>query len=203
MAERTSFSKSPQGYRQYVRLCVANSEKPLPEYARFASRFELSSQIETISIHGYSAQSSAAYTELLRLSLAYSAIEVFNNIPAEAKIRSIKNLGCAKAFKSVKLAGLRDFLISNSGTKLRSRLNKLVSSVNDSDVLPVIESIRHCMFHGVLNPHRAKISSKASLEFIEELGFAAFTVMNNHSRVISDELSRKFTAVQTENPDNK
>jgi hypothetical protein len=174
-------------------LCVANSEKPLAEYARFASRFELSSQIETISIHGYSTQSTTAYTELLRLSLAYSAIEVLNNIPVEVRIKSIKNPSCAEAFKSVKLEGLRDFLISNSGTKLRNRLIKLVSSVNDSDVLPIVEAIRHCMFHGVLNPHRAKISSKASLEFIVELGFAAFTEMNNYSQVISDELSRKFS----------
>ena len=61
------------------------------------------------------------------------------------------------------------------------RLARLITTPDDSDVLPVVEATRHLMFHGVMNPTAAGLTTKTSILFLDRLGLRVFEEMNTRS----------------------
>lgn len=57
-------------------------------------------------------------------------------------------------------------------------MEKFAASARDTGMLPVVEATRHLMFHGVLNPSAAGITTKSAIAFVDGLCFRVFEQMD-------------------------
>jgi len=169
----------PPGYGQYQVKSRAMGRATNPQIAKFAARYKFAGQLNSIEILGASEALTAAYLASLRLSLAYSAFEALVSALTMKGSVALKSEDLAVAFRSVRLARFRAFLTNQPQTAaMRRRLEKFAGSVRDTDILPVVEATRHLMFHGVLNPSAAGITTKSAIAFVDGLCFRVFEEMD-------------------------
>jgi hypothetical protein len=172
----------PPGYGQYQAALKTLDLKPNPLIAKFAARYRFAGQLNSIEILGASEESQTAYLISLRLALGYSALETLISALQLKGSIAITSPELASEFKSPRLGKFRSFLEEHSrpGAMAR-RLAKLITTPNDSDVLPVVEATRHLMFHGVMNPTAAGLTTKTAILFVDRLGLRVFEEMNTRS----------------------
>jgi len=168
---------NPTGYGAYASKCRKAGFKPDTRAAKFASRYKFAGQLNSIELLGYSTKSSEVYKVLLRLCLAYSALEQLQVLVRQKNL-PIKNEHLAKELKSEKFRKLQDFLLSESDEALERQLRKFLTSKRDANLGPVVRAIRHAMFHGSLNPSRAGLGTKSAFAFLENLGKTLFKTMD-------------------------
>jgi hypothetical protein len=172
----------PPGYGQYQAVSRAIGHTPNPMIAKFAARYRFAGQLNSIEILGASEASQTAYLISLRLALGYSALETLISALQLKGSIAITSPELASEFKSPRLGKFRSFLEEHSRPGVMARrLGKLVTTPDDSDVLPVVEATRHLMFHGVMNPTAAGLTTKTSILFLDRLGSRVFEGMNTKS----------------------
>jgi hypothetical protein len=172
----------PPGYGQYQAVSRAIGHTPNPMIAKFAARYRFAGQLNSIEILGASEASQTAYLISLRLALGYSALETLISALQLKGSIAITSPELASEFKSPRLGKFRSFLEEHSRPGVMARrLGKLVTTPDDSDVLPVVEATRHLMFHGVMNPTAAGLTTKTSILFLDRLGSRVFEEMNTKS----------------------
>ncbi len=110
---------------------------------------------------------------VLRIALAYSALEQLEVFLGKKRM-PIKSAECASTFRGQGLSRFREFLKETSDTSLKNRIKKLHESRGDQDVRPVIEALRHTMFHGRFNPSATSLRNKAGRSFLNDLEHALF-----------------------------
>jgi hypothetical protein len=167
----------PPGYGRYI---FAHSKEDSPEHKaiiKFAARYRFAGQFESVQVHGYSDKTTEIYSETLRISLAYSAFEQLVNVEGLSGISSVKIPAAANKFRSAQLEKLRSRVVRADNKKLVEQIERLINSKSSTDMLPVIKSIRHGMFHGALTPGSLG-SSKAVLTFLEDLSQGLFVEMD-------------------------
>jgi hypothetical protein len=193
--QRSGNFASPAGYNQYVAIQHRLGKKPLPLLAKFDARYRFAGQLHSIEILGLSADATDAYLSALRLALAYSALETLTDAAFLKGKLHVKDATLATSFRSARLSKFRAFLIENtSANVLRGQLERLVAHPKDSDMLPVIAATRHLMFHGMLNPNSAGLTSKTARTFIESLGQATFREMDARMLAYLDEYKATLTS---------
>jgi hypothetical protein len=168
---------NPTGYGAFAAKLRKAGLKPDTRAAKFASRYKFAGQLNSIELLGYSTKSSEVYKVLLRLCLAYSALEQLQVLVGQKNL-PIKNEQLAKEFKSEKFRKFQGFLLSESDEALERELNKLLRSKRDANLGPILRAIRHTMFHGNLNPSRAGLGTKSALTFLENLEKTLFKTMD-------------------------
>lgn len=168
---------NPTGYGAYAAKCRKAGIKPDNRAAKFASRYKFAGQLNSIELLGYGIKSSEVYKVLLRMCLAYSALEQLQ-VLVDRKNLPIKNEQLAKDIKSSKFKKFQEFLLSESEAALERELSKFLSSKRDANLSPAVRAIRHTMFHGNLNPSRAGLGTKSDLLFLENLERVLFTTMD-------------------------
>jgi hypothetical protein len=168
---------NPTGYGAYAAKCRKAGFKPDTLAAKFASRYKFAGQLNSIELLGYSTKSSEVYKVLLRLCLAYSALEQLQVLVGQKNL-PIKNEHLAKELKSEKFRKLQDFLLSESDEALERELRKFLTSKRDANLGPAVRAIRHAMFHGSLNPSRAGLGTKSAFAFLENLEKTLFKTMD-------------------------
>jgi hypothetical protein len=169
--------KYPPGYGRYM---FSHSDDASPDHKaiiKFAARYRFAGQLESIQAHGYGDKTVAIYTETLRISLAYSAFEQLIKIGGLSGIASVKIPSAAAKFRSSSFTKLRAQVLQANDPSLRDQIQRLVDSRSASDMLPVIKSIRHGMFHGVLTPGSLGTSS-AVKSFLDLLSQGLFAEMD-------------------------
>ena len=168
---------NPTGYGSYAAKSRKAGVKQDTRAAKFASRYKFAGQLNSIELLGYSTKSSEVYLILLRLCLAYSALEQLQ-VLVDQKNLPIKNEQLANKLKSEKFKKFQEFLVSESSEALEGELRKFLISKRDSNLGPALRAIRHTMFHGSLNPSRAGLGTKSALEFLGNLEKALFKAMD-------------------------
>jgi hypothetical protein len=172
----------PPGYGQYQAVLKTIDSKPNPLIAKFAARYRFAGQLNSIEILGASEASQSAYLISLRLALAYSALETLISALQLKGSIAITSPELASEFRSLRLGKFRSFLEEHSRPGvIARRLARLITTPHDSDVLPVVEATRHLMFHGVMNPTAAGLTTKTSILFLDRLGLRVFEEMNTRS----------------------
>ena len=177
----------PPGYGRYQAANRARGQTPNPMIAKFAGRYRFAGQLNSIEILGASEASQTAYLISLRLALAYSALETLISALQLKGSIALPSPELASEFKSPRLGKFRSFLseYSRPGVMTR-RLTKLITTPADSDVLPIVEATRHLMFHGLMNPTAAGLTTKTPIGFLDRLTVRVFTEMNTRSGAYFD-----------------
>ena len=161
--------------------------------ARFATRYRFAGQLKSIELLGSSSTANELYTLVLRISLAYSALESLDKHLGDRK--SVKSENVASMLRSKNLSKFMDFIIGESDKSLSNRLKTFYDSKKSSDVRPIIEALRHSMFHGQFNPTASRLSTKSGREMLGELDLAIFKHMD---KLASPEFARLIAEMQFE-----
>jgi hypothetical protein len=170
-------STYPRGYQRWVIATKARGDKPDVNLVQFATRYRFAGQLNAIDLLNSSDETRETYLLVLRIALAYSALEQLEKALSNNRI-AVKSIVLANAFRSSSLKKFRGFLIENSDTKLRNRLMTVIDAAKSSDVRAVIESLRHTMFHGRLNPSASGLRGKVARAFLVSLDQHLFQHMD-------------------------
>lgn len=129
----------------------------------------MAANLESIEITGLGRDSSQGYLALIKISFAYSALEIIERDRAIMGRVSINHPKLASKLKSEHFEVLQKYLKNSAKTKaLKSDLEKFL--LGDSSVLvPVVRAIRNTMFHGVLTPHTVGRLIKGRLRVLEKV----------------------------------
>jgi hypothetical protein len=138
----------------------------------------MAANLESIEITGLGRDSSQGYLALIKISFAYSALEIIERDRAIMGRVSINHPKLASKLKSEHFEVLQKYLKNSAKTKaLKSDLEKFL--LGDSSVLvPVVRAIRNTMFHGVLTPHTVGRLIKGRLRVLEKLSLFAINEVN-------------------------
>lgn len=178
----------PSAWKSYRGFVADGSLPEDGDFNRYAARYRAASKLEAVRFADLAEATARGYTEALRVALAYTALEALETaIGASAKrpAITIDSPALAGSFKSDRCGKLRDLLQKqlDSGN-LKARLVELERGDHGDDVRPLVEGIRHLVFHGVFTPGGAGISrSKWSQDFLADLG-----------REVLDSTDQHFTA---------
>jgi len=180
-------STYPRGYQRWVIATKARGDKPDVNLVQFATRYRFAGQFNAIDLLNSSDETRETYLLALRIALAYSALEQLEEALSNKRI-AVKSIVLANAFRSSSLKKFREFVTENSDTKLRNRLMTVANSEQNSDVRAVIESLRHTMFHGRLNPSASGLRSKVARTFLASLDQHLFQHMDEMSASLFSEI---------------
>ncbi len=119
----------------------------------------------------------------LRLGLAYTALETLQKATGR-QLPPIKDVNAARILRSLRQSRFERFLFdSASSTKLRTRVVDMFASQKTMDLTPLLESIRHSVFHGSFTPYSSGFTSQAEVRLLMEL------VLDLSADLIESELS--------------
>lgn len=178
----------PTAWKTY-RVYVADGSLPEDgDFNRYAARYRVASKLQEVRFTDLAEATARGYTEALRVALAYSALEALETAVAASSKRpaiTVHSPALAAAFRADRCGKLRDLLQAQLDNKgLKTRLVDLARGDHGDDVRPVVEGIRHLVFHGVFTPGGAGTSrSKWSQDFLAGLG-----------REVLDSTDQHFTA---------
>ena len=103
---------SPKSWSRYVDKMASAGGKPKTKFSRFRARFILAKNLESISVAGLSEGTSRAYFAVLRLTLAFTALEALENA-----------IGCKNQIKVI------DDMLA---TQIRRQHPKMISAIEIS-----------------------------------------------------------------------
>lgn len=190
----SDFEKSvgPQGWR--------GDTNPHGTFSRFSARYRAAQSYAGASFPDHSDEIANAYSAMIGVGLAYSALESLAraeaHVPGQGQPSNQAIGEMARTFSVLDSQLALDFrtrpyfakqLIRFTNKQLAARI--LQCQEGDDDLRPVAEGVRHLAFHGVLSPGTAG-GTRISV-FFEELRKATL-------RTTDQEFTRWFTAHQTD-----
>lgn len=164
----------PKGWSAYL-AHVAHGDLPSDTVlARFAARYRVARQLKRVEFAGLGTRTEEAYTAVLGVALAYSALEALEKAPGLTP-KSIKVVDddVARRIRAPRHRTLRAFLESPEVFPgLRRRVDALLSA-ESADVRPAAEVIRNALFHGALTAHGSGVAiSRSLLALMDDLAEA-------------------------------
>ena len=147
--------------------------------AKYKARSVYARNLESAPVSGLSKETSDGYFVMLRLSLAYTAIEMLDKATGNShaiEIRSHKFTAALSAgFFDGLLEAIRKSTPANKKAKVEIQIEDLLSG-NDTncDLLVLMELSRHLMFHGAFSPNETSlVSSSRRRRLVSLLAFDA------------------------------
>ena len=166
------------GLDVYAQAFEIKAGKLDPDLAKFAARLKMAANLESIEVTGLGEESSQGYLALMKISFAFSALELIARDRAIRGRVSIKHSRLAAKLKTEHFSALQEYLKKSAKTKsMKNDLEKFFSG-NSSDLIPVVRAIRNTLFHGVLTPHTGGRPTKARLKVFDELSSVVVKEVN-------------------------
>lgn len=172
----------PTDWKRYRGLVQAGVLDEDGNLNRFAARYRMASKLEGVRFTGFSATTQAGYTEGLRVTLAYSALEALESV--------VQSLGrgvivdsptLADVFRSQRCSRLRthlDLLLADK--KLKARICELEDE-SVTDVRPVAQGLRVVVAHGSFSPDGSGLSrSRTTHKFVADLAQEVIASTDRH-----------------------
>lgn len=180
---------NPSYWKVFCQWCRRNEPLNLPENIslselnRFAARYRLAQSFNGIDADGYAKDTTDAYGAVLKVFLAYSALEQFHK--AVKPTKSGQHLSDRWADWAVSpAASLKEsdaiiqFLIKTvSHNKLKNKLIAFQQGKHDN-VLIVATAMRHAVAHGFMSVHPEGTSAKVSKMFCQQLSRTLLSISN-------------------------
>lgn len=161
---------NPSSWKRYHSKAKKHGHTKLELFSRFASRYSMALEFESLSLSGTSKETSEAYVALLRVMLSYSALEVLESALGSKSQIAIFEDQLSSWFRQESQEFLVHELLKSATSKsLSGRLTAFRKFEHD-DLRPMVEAIRNLMAHGTMSASRLKLNqSKVRRERIDQL----------------------------------
>lgn len=159
---------------------LALTSREFSALSRFKARFDFAHNLRSFSTLGISKPTEEAYFVLMKLGLAYSAVEALQL--ALGKGRNFKlEVSTLRAFVAAgELDALIKHLLAAAKQQKRDNSSELTVFLEPdcpSDLLPLVKHSRHVMFHGSATPNSLKLAgSKRRRQLILDLAIATLAM---------------------------
>lgn len=144
----------------------------ISELNRFAARFRLGKSYQGLSLADYPEASVSAYSSVLGVFLAYSALEQLYQAVGnpKSKIANEWAIYDADVYKKLRrstriLGFLQEKVTSKS---LKNEIGKFIEG-QDKNILPICQAVRHLVAHGVMTIHSRKVKPQTMENFCKQL----------------------------------
>jgi hypothetical protein len=149
---------SPKSWKKYLAHAKPSADPRIAQFSRFAARYSIASQLEGVSMSSSSEAKNDAYTQLLKVMLAYSALEALETaLGAKSQIK-VTAPQITKVLRDAKnlwlLKVLEDSIERNS--KNLNLFQQFVAHESDN-LRPAVYAIRNLMAHGTLSASRLRL----------------------------------------------
>lgn len=177
-------------------MVTSGETPPSGDLNRFAARYRMARKFEAVTFNGFSPGVCAGYSSALRVGLAYSALESLEAcVGGAAKDIRIRSEALASRLRDRRHGPLRELLVREPTSPvdlkrsrmLRQDLANLFADDSETDVRPVVERIRHLVFHGVFSAHGGGLArSKAIRETVDGLSEEVFAATDAYFTAFVD-----------------
>ena len=154
--------------------CASTLDRPTEALLnRFRARYGLAVGFVSMESVNISPNVSAGYDAALRVTLAYSALEVLESAIGCVNQVEVNSVACADGLRSERMIKLRDTLLREGKRDKKQLMRDLETLYADNeirDVRPAVERIRNQFSHGVFTPSAAGLDkSRHARAIVEEL----------------------------------
>lgn len=141
------------------------------ELGIFGARYRLASEFSGLELGKIAADTSAYYSAITKIGLAYTCLERLEKILKDDKHSAIAAPDLASKLRQARYSSLIDLAIEHSSNKnLISQIESLRLDEKFDNVRPFIEAIRHSLFHGRFTPGTSgQRVNKSLLELLDGL----------------------------------
>lgn len=144
----------------------------LGELNRFAARFRMAKSYQGLMLEGYPEASTAAYSSVLGVFLAYSALEQLYKAVGEPGSRIADEWGIYEDNISKKLkrsTRILNFLEEKvTSDQLKKRISKFTQG-EDENILVIAQAVRHLVAHGMMSVHPKQVKPQTIENFCQKL----------------------------------
>lgn len=134
------------------------------EFGIFGSRYRLASEFDGLRLRDFSDETTAFYSAITKIGLSFACLERLEKILKDSSRSPIIAPDLAAVLRDVRFAGLVDLAIDHADSPiLKNRLLAFRSDLNNGDVRPFIEAMRHSLFHGRFTPGTSKLRASKTL----------------------------------------
>lgn len=183
VSESNQAKQTDSQFGEYFRCIEIMGMRPNLNLSRFKRRYRLALELRDDAFLGSSRLTPKLYTSVLRITLAYGALESLEAFENK-KNQAVMSVSCARAYKSEQFKKFRMFLERESEESVKGELIKLADSKRDANIRPVINALRHSMVHGQFNPTAANLLNLRSLELVIAIENAFLKSLEHRSKSI-------------------
>lgn len=161
-------------WRKLAELKNQLPEKQFARISKYQARSTYARELRSTRIQGLSPASAEGYFVMLKLSLAYSAIELIH--PAVVTNLVVTDSKVAAALIAGKFAKLIDAISNSSnGRDSKPEVTHAWAALADdqTNLLPLIKHCRHLMFHGAFSPNETGMTLLSRQTLLLGLGLKA------------------------------
>ena len=173
---------SPKSWRNYVEKQAKQGKRPQATFSRFRARFILAKNLESISINGLSEDTTKAYFVVLRLTLAFTALEALENaIGCKNQIKVIDDRLASqiRSRHSKMISAIEKSLSYNGSKEMKESLARFTENESD-DLLPFVYGLRNLMAHGQFTPTNFGLTkAPLRINLINELADATLDALDD------------------------
>jgi len=167
---------SPKSWKKFHDKTKFKGHPKLDILSRFQARYVLASNLSSLEIAKSTAEKSEAYLQLMRVTMAYSALEILEKALSARNQLHVIDENLAAEFRSAKHEVVLNELIESIHSKDNSAHYKNAIAFRDEksdDLRPIVFAIRNLFCHGTLSASRLKLpQSKTRRNLIADLADA-------------------------------
>lgn len=151
---------------------LRNLEENFPRrWSLFFARYRLVTEITGLEFHSLKGSTARGYEIGVRLGLAYTALETLQKATGR-QLPAVKDGKAARILRGLRRSEFETFIESTaSSKKLRERLKSMFASQKIMDLMPLLEAIRHSVFHGSYTPKSSGFTKSAEVRLLLDLVF--------------------------------
>lgn len=144
-------SASPRSWRGYCSALHARGRAPEASLSRFRGRYRLAASFRSAAFSHLAPDTQAGYTSLMRLALAYGALEslcsALGRPVGREPLRSVEISTMLRDRRSSRISAL---MLATAESPLVTRIQALLEDPDLDDVMPAASFYRHKFLHGAL-----------------------------------------------------
>lgn len=161
-------------WRKLTELKGQLPEKHFARISKYQARSTYARELRSTRIQGLSPALAEGYFVMLKLSLAYSAIELIH--PTVVNNLVVTDSKVAPALRAGKFTKLIEAISNSSnGHDSKPEVTKAwaADADNQTNLLPLIKHCRHIMFHGAFSPNETGMTLLSRQTLLLGLGIKA------------------------------
>ena len=141
-----------------------------PKWSLFIARFRLVLEFTGINFHNLQGKTAQGYEAAIRVGLVYSALEALWNAIGVSKSTPIRDKQAAKVIRQLRGSKFEAYLINSARRdSLQTSVERMFSSQDIMDLTPLMEVIRHSVFHGAFTPHGSGYTNSSNVRLLLDL----------------------------------
>lgn len=182
-------SSNPRSWGRYRALVDTGVLSSSTSLSRFAARYRMARDLDTITFRTLSSSTGSGYGVLLQVGLAYSALEALetaietpNRKGATQRETFVAAPEVLRRIRGPRMSRFRALLVTPVHSREKSLCSRVAAAIEDpadDNARPIAEKVRHLFFHGVMTVHGTGLTTKTTQAVMHDLSEALIIAVDD------------------------